>query len=252
MVGATARPPSRGSSSIHAEETSGLLGSSSSSEKMKDHYVIRAVEHLHGILYVVSWTVLFVLLLLFVNEFVGRAIPLWAIFFVLWIGHILLVVVAGSSIQLVLDSMTTDGDEERTTAQWHQINERRIPLIQYLMYNLAWVLWISLILWIFEILVFLNTLSMVESYSYLVPIYLVSGMAIMTAILCRSSALSVTITWLLILITAILINVKLVYPDTVEYSDILLPTFILLSYWTLLCFYTVVLHAIDVYRLKVR
>jgi hypothetical protein len=77
-------------------------------------------------------------------------------------------------------------------------------------------------------------------------------MAILTAILCRSSALSVTLTWLLILATTILLHVKLTHPDAVDYADILIPTFVLLSYWTLLCFYTVVLHAIDVYRLKVR
>ena len=230
------------------EETTGLL---STDEKIKDQYVIRAVEHLHWILYVVSWTILFVFLFLFINEFVDHAIPIWAIFLVLWIGHVLLLIVAGSSIQLVLDSMTSDGDEERTTASWHQINERRIPLIQYLMYNLAWVLWTSMILWIFEILVFLSTMSMVEPYDCLVPIYIVSGLAILTAFVCRSSALSVTITWILILTTVALIHTKLLYPDRFDYSDIFIPIYILLAYWIALCFYTVFLHAIDVYRLKV-
>ena len=231
------------------EETIGLL---STNEKIKDQYVIRAVEYLHLILYIVSWTILFVFLLLFINEFVDHAIPIWAIFLVLWIGHVLLLVVAGSSIQLVLDSMTSDGDEERTTALWHQINERRIPLIQYLMYNLAWILWTSMILWIFEILVFLSTMSLVEPYDCLVPIYIVSGLAILTAFLCRSSALSVTITWILILTTVALIHTKFLYPDRIEYSDIFIPIYILLAYWIALCFYTVLLHAIDVYRLKVR
>ena len=230
------------------EETTGLL---STDEKIKDQYVIRAVEHLHWILYVVSWTILFVFLFLFINEFVDHAIPIWAIFLVLWIGHVLLLIVAGSSIQLVLDSMTSDGDEERTTASWHQINERRIPWIQYLMYNLAWVLWTSMILWIFEILVFLSTMSMVEPYDCLVPIYIVSGLAILTAFVCRSSALSVTITWILILTTVALIHTKLLYPDRFDYSDIFIPIYILLAYWIALCFYTVFWHASDVYRLKV-
>jgi len=248
-----------------ASETTGLLAGSaagatpSSREAAKDQYVVRAVEHLHVILYVVAWTAVAVFVVLFVNEFVDHAVPVWAVFLVVWVGHVGVLVVAGSSVHLVLESMSTgdsgsgqnhDGDDERTTAQWHQINERRIPLVQYLMYNLAWVLWVSLILVVFEVLLYVGLTGDTPLTACLVPVYVAGGLAVFTAVLCRSAALSVTVTWLLLLATAILVNVKLDDPDRLAWSDTVIPSYALVAYWLLLCLYTLVLHAVDVYRLK--
>lgn len=242
-----------------AAETTGLLCATSASRHaaIKDQCVVRAVEHLLIILYVVTATVLLVIFLLIVNLLTfADAVPYWGIFLVIWMGHLSVLVVVGSSVHLVLQSVTTDsgdtaadGDEERTTAQWHQLNERRIPLVQFLMYNLAWVLWVSLVLVVFEVLLYLALEGDVAATACLVPVYVASGLAIVSAILCRSAALSVTVTWLLLLATAILVHVTLSDPDRLHPSDAVIPSYALVAYWTLLCLYTLLLHAVDVYRL---
>jgi hypothetical protein len=86
---------------------------------------------------------------------------------------------------LVLKSLVAKNEQERQTARWHQANEKRIPLIQFLMYNLSWILGISAVLVVVEILVYLETYGYVPTYSFLVPIYIVIGFALLSALICR-------------------------------------------------------------------
>jgi hypothetical protein len=67
----------------------------------------------------------------------------------------------------------------------------------------------------------------------------------------RSASWSATISWILVLISAILLNIKLYYPDEVTYLDIFIPTFVIFAYWIIMCLYTLLLYACGVYRLKV-
>ena len=56
----------------------------------RDKYVFDAVDTLTLIFLLLVWTIIFVLILVFINEYTDNAIPIWGIFLVIWIAHFVL------------------------------------------------------------------------------------------------------------------------------------------------------------------
>lgn len=153
-------------------------------QERRDKYVTDAVHGLNHILLVAAWSIILALVLVFTNEYVG-VIPLWSIFMILWIGHFIVFVIFLNMIRQMLRSLLAKNDAERLTQRWHQANERRIPLIQYLMFHLLWTLGISFMLVIFEILLYLSLVGMAPSWSPLVPAYIVVAISFSNSLVCR-------------------------------------------------------------------
>lgn len=152
-----------------------------------------AVNHLKSTTYLFVVIILIFQILLLVNCVYQNVIPIWALFLVLWLGHGWLFVVVCSSVSYIFKSLQkfsspklpSNVNESRSTQQWHQANEKLIPLIQYTMYNHAYILSASLVAVTCEILIYLSILSIVPEYSFLVPIYIVVGIAFSNALLCK-------------------------------------------------------------------
>lgn len=152
-----------------------------------------AVNHLRTSTYLFVAIILIFQILLLVDCIYLNVIPLWAIFLVLWLGHGLLFLVVCSSVSFIFKSLqkfstskiSSNVNESRSTQQWHQANEKLIPLIQYTMYNHAYILSASLVAVMCEVLIYLSTLSIVPEYSFIVPIYVAVGIAFSNALLCK-------------------------------------------------------------------
>ena len=155
-------------------------------EQLRNKYILRAVEYLTTIVYVFSWTVTFSIFLALLNFLVNNSVPIWVFFFVLWLGHLTIFIIAGASIQLVIDGMWSNKKSNTTsTRQWHQSNEQRIPLVHYLIHHLSWILWITVILIIFEVFLFISYLSIIDASYCLIPIYIVTGWGLLNALVCK-------------------------------------------------------------------
>jgi hypothetical protein len=179
------------------EEANPLLNGESSSpqpstttfhhveQSNRDKLVMDAVSNLNIFPSIFSWTCIIALIIIFIDEYTDDAIPLWVIFLDLWIGHLALFALSIYCLNLVLKSLLSKNEFERQTARWHQANEKRIPLIQYLVYNIAWILGISTMFVITEVLLYLHDYSTVPAYGFLVPIYAIIIISLLSAILCR-------------------------------------------------------------------
>ena len=180
---------SRGSSgSSSDEEKESLLPngiSGKSDQELRDGYVFDAVHGLNQIFLVIAITSILTLILIFVDEFTESVIPIWGIFLVVWIGHLALFAVMLSIVRLLLSSVLSKSERLQFSHRWHQANEKRIPLIQYVLYQLLWVLGASFLLFIFEILLYLSIVGIISFVSLLIYAYIIIAGFVTFAILCR-------------------------------------------------------------------
>lgn len=151
-----------------------------------------ALNHLISISYLSVVTLVTVELLIIINLLTHNSIPIWILFSSLWLGHTLLAVIVFYSVKDVCISLESDkkitsqsSADPRPTKRWHISNEKIIPLIQYLIYCLLRLLWASLAILLAEILVYLSFFSIVPEFSFLVPIYILAGCSVFSAIICR-------------------------------------------------------------------
>ena len=234
------------SNSQAGTEDQSLLGARSSSgsesttfsenlsHRERDKHVLEATQSLTYFVVIAAWTVIVVMILVFVNEFTANAIPAWGIFAVLFLGHFILFLVVIRIMRLILRSLLPKNDAEKATQKWHQANEKRIPLIQYTVYNVSWVFGVSFLLVITELLALLYYENLAPVYASLVPIYLLSGAALVNSILCRSTSLAGAISWAAILVQTILYHVKVeeAFNGTaLNWTEVLIPAFVFLSFW---------------------
>ena len=131
-------------------------------------------------------------ILLVVDLVVEQHVPTWVFFFILFLGHTVLGIIAIDSVRHVLQSLQSPNalnpsmnPNPKPGPHWHFNNDETVPLIQYIAVNLLRILWISLIALLVEILIYLSTLSMVPTYSFLVPIYIMTVFAIISAVVCK-------------------------------------------------------------------
>ena len=199
----------------------------------RDKSVFEAAMGLNHFVLVAAWTSIAALILVFVNEFTNNAIPTWGIFTVLLFGHFVLLLVVMRILRLVLRSLLPKNDAERSTQKWHQANEKRIPLIQYTVYNVSWVFGVSFLLVIVEVLALLYYEGLVPIYACLLPIYLLSGLALINSMLCRSTSVMGMLSWLAIFSQTLLYNIKEMTETSnlLTWTQVLLPALILVALW---------------------
>ena len=202
-------------------------------QQERDKSVVEAAMGLNHVVLVAAWTSIAALILVFVNEFTDNAIPSWGIFTVLLFGHFVLLLVVMRILRLILRSLLPKNDAERSTQKWHQANEKRIPLIQYTVYNVSWVFGVSFLLVLVEIFAMLYYLGLAPVYAPLVPIYLLTGVALTNSIICRSTSLIGALTWAAALTQTLLYNLKAVEDTSalLTWTVVLVPTFFLVSMW---------------------
>lgn len=208
--------------------------SDADSHKDRDHNVVDATTGLNHVILVAAWTVIIALILVFINEFTDKAIPSWGIIASLLFGHFILFLVIIRIMRLILRSLLPKNDVERATQKWHQANEKRIPLIQYTVYNVSWIFGVSFLLVLTEILALLNDQGLAPVYAALIPLYLLSGAALCNSVVCRSTSLIAAFTWTLILAQLVMYNIKVeeVYNDTdLPWILVLVPALALVSVW---------------------
>lgn len=219
-------------------------------QDQRNKYVFDAVDSLSFIFLLLAWTVIFVLILVFINEYTDDAIPIWGIFLVIWVGHFILFLLTLRIIRLILRSLFTRKDQERFTQRWHQANEKRIPLIQYVFYHLAWILGLSMIILIFEILLYLYYDGQVPLWSTLIPLYIITGIATLNSLICRSTSTSSALTWSLLLTLTIMFNIFILYPNSLTYDNLFVPVLILFGLWICIVLYVWMNYVLANYRLK--
>ena len=155
----------------------------------KTDRIAYAVSHLKTVVYVSVTTVIIVEVLLLADLSTGYSIPTWVLFVVLWLGHAAIGGIAFNSVNNVCESLHGCGSPSSSpsscTQQWHLANEKTIPLVRYLVLNLFKILWMSFMVLLVEILVYLSILSLVPIYSCIIPVYIVAGSALFSAIICK-------------------------------------------------------------------
>jgi len=252
MQEAARRAQQRSYRPITEEEQQTLLPQQDQQLKEQDQrnkYVFDAVDTLSFIFLLLAWTIIFVLILIFINEYTD-AIPLWGIFLVIWVGHFILFLLTLRIIRLILRSLFTRKDQERFTQRWHQANEKRIPLIQYVFYHLAWILGLSMMILIFEILLYLYYNGQVPLWSTLIPLYIITGVATLNSMICRSTSTSSALTWSLLLTLTVMFNIFIYYPNSITYDNLFVPVFILIGLWICIVLYVWMNYILANYRLK--
>jgi hypothetical protein len=167
------------------EEVRPLL--SSSNKTILDQFIINTLQHLNLITHISTSTILIVLALTFIDQCIDSSIPLWTFFLIFFTGHAVLFVVMFNCIRCIYRTLQSESQLESKNGigNWYIRNKEMIPLIQYLLFNLVSIFWISSIALIFEVLVFLSLLKIIPAYSFLVLIYIVTGLSLSNAIVCR-------------------------------------------------------------------
>lgn len=154
-------------------------------QEIRDKHVFDAVDGLNKLFLAISITVLLVLILILVDEFTARVVPIWGIFLVIWLGHVALFLISLSIARLLLSSVLSKSERVRFSQRWHQANEKRIPLIQFVLFQLLWILSLSFALVIFEILLYLAIVEVTSYLPVLIFSYIIIGGALLFAFLCR-------------------------------------------------------------------
>lgn len=246
----------RSSSGYSEARTSNSTSSSAVSavewQKQRDTSIVEACLGLNHVVLVAAWTAIVAIILVFVNEFTSNAIPSWGIFLVLLFGHFVLFLVVLRIMRLVLHSLLPKNDAERATQKWHQANEKRIPLIQYTVYNVGWVFGVSFLLVLVEVLALLYYEGSAPLYACLVPIYLLSGAALLISIVCKSTSLIGAVSWASILAQTLLYNLKVeeAYNGTsLSWTDVLIPADVFVLVWIAVVLYVWVQYLRSVFHL---
>jgi hypothetical protein len=69
--------------------------------------------------------------------------------------------------------------------------------------------------------------------------------------LLRSSSMTSAVSWGLLLSTAVLLHVKFIYPTTISYTVVLIPSYIMLGIWMVISFYVLLYHILKIHCYKV-
>ena len=161
-------------------------------QEKRSEEICSAMNHLLSINYLSIGTVLTVEALVIINIATHNIIPIWIIFSTLWLGHAILAIIVFYSVKQIFASLESDkatpirsDSDPQSTQRWHISNEKTIPLIQYLIYCLLRLLWVSSNLLLAEILGYLTYLSLVPKFSSVIPIYILAGCSIISAVICR-------------------------------------------------------------------
>ena len=161
LQGHTASVSSRNDASSSNNSSSSSVGGTKEQER-RDKCIFDAFQGLRYIMLSVSWTILITLLLIFVDEFTND-FPIWSYFLVIWLSQLMLVFVITKIIREIIRSLTYKGKDKQREVRWNDANGRRIPLMQYLIFQLVKIICTLFIAIIFEILLILYLYGVIES-----------------------------------------------------------------------------------------
>jgi hypothetical protein len=197
-------------------------------QKRRDQYVIEAVDTLVIILLIVGFSLISANILVLVDQNVDMEIPLWSIFTVLWVGQFAILIAALYAVRMMLKAMIIKVKRGKRLAQkWHHANEKRIPLVQYVLIHLGTVLGVSFVVAIFEINLYFALAGMISKYVPLGIAYAITGFSFLGSILCKSQADLYSMgAWGMALLFVILLNVKF-SNDSMPWGAVLFPLFVL-------------------------
>ena len=167
---------------LHAD---GSLSEISQHQSKRDKSAAEAVINLHQIVVVMALCYLGVSCVITVNTFVSNTFPSWVIFLLIWLGHAAIFFICFYSIRLMLQSMIAKNNRERFTQRWHQANEKRIPLLQFAIYHISWIFFLSIALIVFEILSYLAIIGVSQQYAIFVIPYVIIGISLSNSLVCR-------------------------------------------------------------------
>ena len=208
------------------------------------------VYNLIHILIVVICAALVATAIAFVREFVAE-IPLWVIFTIVWIAHGIIFFLAIRTVQLLFKSLTPGGSEpERAAQKWQRSNEKRISLAQFALYNLLWILGVSAILLSFDILLYLGLVRKIPISICLIPIYITAGIAVLNALVCRTTQVAAGISWIALLVFCILCTLKLSGETPLPWMIVVIPLLIILLSWLVNFIYILGMASCGIYVLK--
>ena len=174
----------------------------------KQKYLEYAVYSLENILIVFCVAVMLATVLTLVREINETYMPLWVIFGVVWLAHVLIFGASVRVIQLLFRSLIPGYEKDKLTNKVLRTNEKRITLAQFTLFNLLWIHGICLMAIMFEILLFLNLMNIVPAYACLIPLYIVASIAIINALVCRTTPFSSGLSWICTLVFCVLCNLK--------------------------------------------
>lgn len=168
-----------------SEESKSLL-CHSEYDAGKDGFMFESAQCLNYIVVTVALAVMLALLMLVVNAFDDNAIPIIYIFVVLWFGHLVILGIDIYAVRLIFSSIDfTKGKRHANLQHLHQANERRIPLIQFVGFHLLWILGLSFVLVLFEIIMYLQYVGIAKPYSVFVLAYFILTICLATSLICR-------------------------------------------------------------------
>ena len=153
----------------------------------KQQYLEFAVYSLEGMLFIFMLSLIFTTILSIVRETNGYKLPLWLIFLPVWLGHAIIFGISLRVLQLTFRSLIPGFEKDKLTNKVLKTNEKRVALAQYSLYNLLWLHGISSMAILFEVLLYLGLMEIIPLYACLIPIYIVSSIAIINTLICRSA-----------------------------------------------------------------
>lgn len=216
--------------------------SSDSNAHDKDKILKDCVKSIYYIFFLISFTMIAASIMYLVSLY-NPSFPLSTMFILLLLSHIAYIIMIAVITHKALQSIMLNSHENKTlgiqnfSAKWHRLNEGRIPLIQYLIQNIGWISSIHALVLVSEILLFLETMptaSQIPAYSILVPIYIMSYIVLSNAVICKSTSMHTTFSWVLILKTTILVNIRMYRHNLFTYYEAMVGIFVLIGYWLLL------------------
>lgn len=220
--------------------------------KKRDSYVVSSVNRLHEIVQVFTWSSILSTVLAVVNISTSMSIiPVWSIFFVLWMGHVAAFLISIHIFFEIFKALTyVKSEYHEDSLLWHQANENRIPLVQYVLYHLFQILGLSFCIFMLEFLLYLSLENNSPTYLYIIPVYFVSFFGFVYSITCRANQLSAGLSWTCLLWFCIMYNVKLLHSSWISWGVVLLPLCVLIIIWFYVLCHILFQHWIGSYVLK--
>ena len=236
------------------EENTKLIGSGEKNPwnyQIKDNSALNAIYGLNSLVIVTEVSIFAAILLLFIKQVVLN-FPTYPSFIILLIGHVIivfiLIYICYESYQAIFTNNTSHDDINffiRTVE-----NEKRLILIQNVLYKIGWFISVGIIVVTFEILAYLASIKKIETYYLLIPLYIASILGFIGSAIFKSISKSTLLSNILSLSLIILINIKLTLKPELAWQIIFIPIYALLVLWFIIIFVLLINYMNDIYVLQ--
>ena len=132
------QPQKTGSSAGVASSTGGATDNSEVEKTEKQKYLEFAVYSLEFMLITFMISIIVATFLTIFYEMNPSYMPLWIIFTVVWLGHVINFGASIRVVQLLFRSLIPGYEKDKLTNKVLRTNEKRIALAQFTLFNLLW------------------------------------------------------------------------------------------------------------------